>query len=334
VSVTQPDYSSFTRFSLIILNGIEVISSGLGEELGKFIRQGGNLLVFPPSAIDQVSYNSFLGTLGQAGYSGTDTTRQMVSELNAQCEIFRDVFEKNASGRLMLPENMDLPVVYRHHMIKGTSKSGIEDILKMQNGDPFLTVSGIEKGKLYLCSVPLEDTWSNFPRHTLFVPVIYRIAILSEALPQLYYYLGSNDPIEIYNDSLPAKEVYKIRKLDSDFEFIPETRSTGGNLLLFPHDQVKEAGHYQISEGTRILQGIAFNYDRHESELACYSLADLQNGLKHAGVKYFTVIQAKKNPLTQQVIEMSQGTPLWKIFIILTLLFIAGEIILIRLMKD
>jgi hypothetical protein len=334
VPVSQLDYSSFARFPLIILNGIEVISSGLGEELGKFIRQGGNLLVFPPSAIDQVSYNSFLGTLGQAGYSGTDTTRQMVSELNAQCEIFRDVFEKNASGRLMLPENMDLPVVYRHHMIKGTSKSGIEDILKMQNGDPFLTVSGIEKGKLYLCSVPLEDTWSNFPRHTLFVPVIYRIAILSEALPQLYYYLGSNDPIEIYNDSLPAKEVYKIRKLDSDFEFIPETRSTAGNLSLLPHEQVKDAGLYYISESSQVLQGLAFNYDRHESDMSCFTVSEIQEMLKHSGVKYFEVIKAKNIPITKQIREISQGTPLWKIFIILTLLFIAGEVILIRLIKD
>jgi hypothetical protein len=334
VPVSQLDYSSFVRYPLIILNSLEELSSGLSEELGKFIRQGGHLLVFPAARIDAGSYNSFLGALGQASYAGIDSTRQMISELNAQGEIFTDVFEKNASGRLILPENMDMPVVYRHHIIRETTRSGIEDILKMQNGDHFLVVSGIDKGKLFLCSVPLDADWSNFPKHTLFVPSIYRIAILSEAAPSLYQSIGSNDPIEILNDSIPAKEVYKIRKLDSDFEFIPETRSTGGNLKLLPHDQVKDAGLYYISEGSQVLQGLAFNYDRRESELACYSLDEIRNGIKQSGIKYYAVLQAKKIPITKQIHEMSQGTPLWKIFVLLTLLFIAGEIALIRLIKE
>jgi hypothetical protein len=334
VSINQLDYSSFVRFPLILLNGIEELSSGLSEELAKFIRQGGDILVFPSVKINTESYTSFLGALGLPSYSGLDTTKQVVSELNIQGEIFKDVFEKDASGKMVLPDNADMPVVSRHYVIRESSKSGLEDILKMQNGNHFLCVSKVDKGRFYLCSVPLDDKWSNFPMHTIFVPAIYRIALLSEASPQFYHYVGSNDPIEILNDSIPAKEVYKIRKIDTYYEFIPETRSTGGHLLLFPHDQVKEAGHYQISEGTRVVQGIAFNYDRHESELDCFSADDLRKGLKQIGVKYFAVIQAKKNPLTQQVIEMSQGTPLWKIFIILTLLFIAGEIILIRLMKD
>ena len=334
VPFSQLDYSSFSRFPLIILNGLEELSSGLSEELKKFIKQGGNLLVFPASRFNFGSYNLFLGALGQPGYSGIDTTRQMISELNAQSEIFTNVFEKNFSGRLILPENMDMPVVYKHYIIRETTKSGIEDILKMQNGEHFLMVSGIDKGKLFLCSVPLDDAWSNFPKHTLFVPSIYRIAILSEALPSLYQYVGSNDPIEILNDSIPAKEVYKIRKLDSNFEFIPETQSTGGNLKLFPHGQVKDAGFYFISEGSEVLQGLAFNYNRQESELACYSVDEIQNGLKQSGIKYFAVMQAKKIPITKQIHEMSQGAPLWKIFIFLTLLFIAGEIALIRLIKE
>jgi hypothetical protein len=334
VSVSQLDYSSFERFPLIILNSLEELSSGLSNELVKFIKQGGNLLVFPASRINPGSYYSFLGSLGQTGYTGIDTIRQMISELNAQSEIFRDVFEKSASGRLILPENMDMPVVYKHYIIKETSTSGIEDILKLQNGEHFLMASRIDKGRLFLCSIPLDDSWSNFPKHTLFVPSIYRIAVLSEGTPSLYQYIGSDSPIEILNDSLPEKEVYKIRKLDSDFEFIPEIQSNTGNLKLLPHDQVKNAGLYYISEGSQIIQGLAFNYDRQESELACYTSTEIQNGLKQSGIKYFALIQAKKIPITKQIHEMSQGTPLWKIFIILTLLFIASEIALIRLMKE
>ena len=227
-----------------------------------------------------------------------------------------------------------MPVVYKHYTIRENTRSVIEDILKLQNGQHFLCLLKTGKGKCYLCSVPLEDTWSNFPRHTLFVPAIYRIILLSEFSPTLYHFVGSNDPIEILNDTVPAKEVYKIRKNGSNYEFIPETRSSGGNLLLYPHDQVKDAGHYNILESGQVLQGIAFNYNRQESELACYSASELRNGLKQSGIKNFAVIQAQKKPLTQEIIEISQGTPLWKIFIILALLFIAAEIALVRLMKE
>jgi hypothetical protein len=146
--------------------------------------------------------------------------------------------------------------------------------------------------------------------------------------------MGTDDPIEIMNDSVQDKEVYKIRKLDSEFEFIPEIQSNAGNLKLLPHDQVKNAGLYYISEGSQVIQGLAFNYDRRESELSCYTLDEIQSGLKHSGIKYFAVMQAKKIPITKQIHEISQGTPLWKIFIILTLFFIAVEIALIRLIKD
>ena len=68
--------------------------------------------------------------------------------------------------------------------------------------------------------------------------------------------------------------------------------------------------------------------------MSFFTTDELKTGLKQASVKYFAVIQAKKSPLTKQITEMSQGTPLWKIFIILTMIFIACEIALIRLMRE
>jgi hypothetical protein len=334
VIAAQLDYSSFSRFPLIILNGVGEISSGLSDELEKFIRQGGNLLLLPAPRIDALSYNTFLASLQQPLYGTVDTTRQKASDLNVQCEIYKDVFERNASGRLVLPENIDMPAVLRHYIIRASSTSGIEPVLKMQNGDLFLAASKVGKGKLFLCSVPLDDSWSSFPKHTLFIPTFYRIAILSEAAPSLYHYLGSNEPIEITDDTVPAKEVYKIRKLDTGFEFIPETRSEGGRLNLLPHDQVKEAGLYQVTEGNRIIQGLAFNYDRHESDMTCYLPDQLMKGLKESGIRNYSVMLAKNKPITRQIHEMSQGTPLWKLFIVLTLFFIAAEIAIIRLVKE
>jgi hypothetical protein len=332
--VKQLDYSSFMRYPLIILNGIEELSTGLSEELKRFLDGGGNLLIFPASDINADSYNSFLSSLELPVFSGIDTTRLRVTGLNSLSRIYNDVFEKDASGRVVLPDNMDMPVSFKHYVTGASTHSGQEVLLKLQNDQSFLGVSGVRKGFVYLSSVPLEESWSNFMKHPLFVPTLYRIALLSQSSPALYYRVGSDNPIEIRNDTTPDDKVFIIRKLDSDFEFIPELRSIGGSLALFPHDMAREAGHYNVCQGKQVVHGVAFNYNRTESDLRCFSVSELQKELKHSSIKYHALFQGKKAPLTKEILEMSQGTPLWKLFIILTLVFLAIEVILIRIMKE
>ena len=327
----QLDYSSFQRFSLIILNGISSLSSGLGSALNQYLKSGGDLQIYPSGKMDIPAYNSFLNGMGLPGIIGKDSTRMKIGEVNTQDMIFADVFEKDAGGKIHLPENIDFPSVKGHYTYSKSTKSKTEILLKLQNGDPFLSKSEVEKGSVFLFAIPLEESWSNFPKHPLFVPTQYRIALLSKPNPSLSYLIGSDDPIELSNDSLQVSEVCKIRKSESEFEFIPEVRSNGTPMLLYPHHQVKEAGHYLIMEGNRILRGIAFNYNRHESDMGCYNSADLEKILKTAKIKYYSVLQKSSKPLAGQIREMQQGTPIWKYFILLVLLFLAIEIGLVRL---
>jgi hypothetical protein len=334
VPVKQLDYSSFVRFPLIILHNIERLPSGLTEELRKYLDRGGNLVLFPAPQPDTNSYDVFLGSLGLPVYTSIDTTRMKVAELNPLSDVYTDVFEKDASGRVIFPENMDMPSVFRHFIITGSTRTGMEKLLTLQNGQLLLGASVMEHGRVYLSAVPLEEKWTNFMKHPLFVPTMYRIALLSQVSPSLYNKTGTNDPIEILNDTTPGSEVYKLQKLDSDFEFIPEIRSSGSRLLIFPHDLVKDAGHYNILSGKLLIHGVAFNYNRSESVLTYDSPSDLQKELKQSGLKDFHVFQKVKTPLTKQILEMNQGTPLWKLFIIFALIFLALEIIFIRMMKD
>lgn len=330
----QFDYSSFSRYSLIILNGLEEFSTGLVQELNRYAGDGGNILVFPPEKITGDSYNSFFSALGIAGFAGIDTARQRVSELNAESPIFRDVFEKNAAGKIILPDNVDLPVVFRHYILGSMIRTDHEDLLKLQNGQSFFNVTHQGRGSVYLCSVPLSESWSSFPKHTVFVPVLYKIALLSQHSQPLYYSIGRNDAIGLDKDSIPSREVYPVRKAEGGFEFIPGIRSTGSEVVLLPNDQIREAGHYNVMDGGNILHGLAFNYDRKESDLTCYSLGELDNILNRSGLKYFALFSPKKAPLTNQIREINQGKPLWKLFIILALLFFALEIALVRLIKS
>jgi hypothetical protein len=330
----QLDFSSFGSYPLIILNGVSNISSGLKQEITRFVMNGGNILVFPTERADQQGYNELLSALGAPLLTGIDTSRLKVSDLNTDNQIFRDVFEQDASGKITLPDNADLPVVFRHYRFSKLSRSSTDDLIKLQDGESFLTVTKAGKGKIFLASVSLDEKSSTFPRNTIFVPTLFKIALLSQPLLPLYYSLSADDGIPVETDSLRNKEVYRIKKATTDFEAIPETHSAGNVTLIYPHDQIREAGLYTLLEGSRIIQGIAFNYDRRESDLHCYTPGEVDDMLKRSALKYYSVLRGKQASLTKQILDINQGTPLWKYFVFAVLFFLLTEIILIRFLKD
>jgi hypothetical protein len=329
----QLDFSSFGRYPLIILNGIKEISSGLKQEISRYVMNGGNIVVFPTDKSYPLMYNELLTIFGAPVITGIDSTHINVSEINTESPVFRDVFERDASGKIVLPENVDLPEVKWHYILSRPSKSTTEDLMKLQNGQPFLTLTKAGKGQVFLFVVPLDDKASNFPKNSIFVPVLYKIAILSVPSVPLFYSLSADNGIVIENDSLRNKEVYRIKKLNSEFESIPEMRSNGSLTRLYPHDQIKEAGLYTIMEGSRTVQGVAFNYDRRESDLHCYTGDEVSAMLKRSAVKYFAVLKGKQVSLAKQIHEINQGVPLWKYFVLGLLGFLLAEILLIRLWK-
>lgn len=330
----QLDFSSFGRFPLIILNGVKEISSGFKQEISRYVMNGGNILIFPPDKADIGRYNELLTAVSAPVISGLDTVRVNVSELNTESLIFRDVFVRDASGKITLPENADLPRVLQHYILNRRSKSVTEDLLKLQNGQSFLTVTKTGKGQVFISAVSLDEKSSNFPRNSIFVPTLYKIAILSVPSVPLFYSLSADNGIGIEVDSMKNKEVYKIRKMDSDFETIPETRSNGLVTLLYPHDQIREAGLYTVMEGSRVVQGVAFNYDRRESDLRCYTAEEINSMLKRSAVKYFSLLKGKQVSLAKQIRDINQGIPLWKYFVLGVLAFLLAEILLIRLWKE
>lgn len=326
VPVNATDYSSFPNKSLIILNAVENISSGLAQELQRFVTNGGSLLVVPPAKMDVTSYTEFLRLLNAGQFGKLNTSTQKVSLLNLAHPVFRDVFD-------YLPDNLDLPSVFSWYSISGTSSSGQEFLMKLQNGDIFLSAQSAGQGTVYLLATPLETDFSNFPKHALFVPALYKIALLSEPQNKLYYVIGRDEPIEVRKVTIQGEMVFKVKSLAGDNEFIPEQKKLGVSTTVFVHDQIRDAGNYSLQSDNTEVTGLAFNYDRKESVLGCYTAAELQEMCGKNGLKNFTVLESSAKPLADVISEMSQGIKLWKIFIILALVFLAGEVLLLRFKK-
>jgi hypothetical protein len=331
--IKKLDYGNLFSNALLILNGPEEISSGLAQEVNRYVRAGGNLVVFPPVTGKTDSYNALFSLLNVGGYSVIDTVRQRMAAINVENELYGDVFEKNAGGKVILPENIDLPMVYKHYTRKKEATSTEETLLKLQTGQPFLGTAEAGKGHVYIFASPLDESWSLFPKHTIFVPTMYKIVVMSNPTHPLFYHSGENVTIEIPADSVNDSKIYKLKKAGTDFEVIPEARKLGTGVSLLTHDQIKDAGFYLITSGNREISGAAFNFNRKESDMSCFTPAELDAQIKRFKTKEFRILKEKKSSLTHEINQIRQGKPLWKFFILAALLFLAAEIALVRLLK-
>ena len=324
------DYSLLSSYTLIILNELKTISSGLAEELKRFLSKGGSVLVFPNAESNLNSYQEFLTTLNVNYFERLDTARTKVDKINLENVIYKDVFEKKTLG----VTNLNLPVVNKHYTISKRTHSNEEFLLKLQNGDIFLSKYDVDKGKLYLSSVPLQPGFSNFAKHSIFVPTLYKIGMYSQTTHPLFYTIGDNETIETSGVST-GENVYHIRSLNTDFDVIPEYKVMMAKTEILVHNQISNAGNYGLFSGKELINGVSFNYSRNESDLSCYTANELKEKLASSSwqVANFNVIEAGAQSLKQALTEQEQGKKLWKFCIILVLLFLAIEVLLLRFMK-
>ncbi len=323
------DYSALSQNKLIILNELKTISSGLTQELNRFMNNGGSVLVFPSVDIDLNSYKEFFVGAKANYYERLDTVDTKIDKINIDNPIYKDVFDK----KTFTATNLDLPKVNSHYIISKTTQSNEEYLLKLQNGDNFLSKYDVGKGKLYTAAVSLSDKFSNFAKHAIFVPTLYKIGMYSQSTSPLFYTIGNNQTIETSN-VLTGENVFHIKGTTNNFDIIPEHKTLDSKTEINTHNQITEAGNYNLYADKDLVTGLSFNFNRKESDLNCFSADDLKKQLLTKNLSNINVIETDAQSLTQSLTETEQGKKLWKLCIILALLFLAIEVALLRFMKS
>jgi hypothetical protein len=205
--------------------------------------------------------------------------------------------------------------------------------MRLQNGDLFLVSYSSGRGKVYCSAVPLKEEFGNLPKHAIFIPTFYKIALYSIPPSKLYYTIGSEEPIDL-SKSLQSGDIpIKIKSLDGSFEMIPEHRLIDGKMRVFVRNSIETAGNYRIVQGDSILKVVSFNYNRQESNPETYSAEEFRQKLDNGGWTNASLTDGSATELPSNILLADQGKQLWKLFIILALLFLAIETLLIRFMK-
>ena len=322
-NIRNLDYSTFIRYNLIILNNISSYSGGLAQEIKKFLDNGGSVALFPGQELNVDDFRSFARILNSGYYDPLDTLDVKTSVINVENNLFRDVFEN-------IPRNIDLPSVLSYYPVNIPARTDHEVLLKMQNGRVFLYVQSVGKGQRYMFTAPLDPEFTNLPRHAIFVPAVYNMAIQSESTGRLSYTIGDDPVIEMRMIQLTGDMVFKLKGFKDDFEIIPEHRNRGFKTMIFPHDEVREAGNYRLTSGEKDVMGISFNYNRQESNLDCFTSEELKNTIEDNGLNNIEVIIESKKSFSQVIEDLSIGKRFWKWFVVIALLCLAAEVLILR----
>jgi hypothetical protein len=310
------NYAGLNSLPIVVISDVKAVSAGLAQQLKTYVAKGGTLVVFPSADADLANYRAFLQSMNAAWPEKLLTEATKVSALNRQSPVFKNVFEN-------FPENPDLPLVKKYYQLN-TSRGGADNLMKLTGGQTFWAGYTSGRGKVYVAAVPLDEAYSSLPRHALFVPTLFRIALLSGHDLPLFYTLGEDETLEIPPVQITEKQLLKLVK--GDQSTIPDVRQQEGSTMLYLSDQLRETGIYTLKKQDSTLAALAFNDNRSESDMSYLSQATLKQ-LMPSSIALLTGGNASLKGI---VAETNFGTQLWKLCIILALIFLAAEILLIR----
>ncbi|HQU76330.1 MAG: BatA domain-containing protein [Chitinophagales bacterium] len=311
------DYNRLADNDLIILHELDDLSSGLQSSLEKALRAGTSLLLIPGSTMNLQAVNSFLAPMGAVALEPFSGKRQ-ASSVNLQHAIFDGVFDR-------VPKNLALPFQQNGWAIKPSVRSDGESVISFADGTPMVYSMPAGSGTLYLLGTPLDQAHTDLPgQGAIFVPMIYRMALLSKGYQIPYLIAGREQWVSLAANGSAAEETVATVSGNGE-EFIAAVRQLQDHTEISLYPYAREAGFYKVSADS-VSKVIALNADRRESQLECLSV----NELKELGNDRLAVLEGSERFVADSVLRLRDGRQLWKICVILALLALASEILLLR----
>ncbi len=325
-SISNIPVVSFANYQAIVLSSVEKISTGVLNELKKYIENGGIVLFIPKNSAKITDLNQITMFFDLPSFTNKKDFDLKISKINTDDNIFLDVFDE-------IKDNSLLPKTKSYFRLNPNTLSDYATLLSAENDDKILIYKEIQNGMFYMFTTDLNKENSDFMTNPLCTPTLYNIPVFAKSDNKIYHTIGNTNSIELKNVDL--NESIKLVNTQNQFEFIINTSKIGQNKLKFSTENVNlTAGNYQIktNSGTQI-GAVSFNYDRTESDLENYTEQDLKEYVKRNNLDW--VVTTKTGEFLQNEIISSQSNKnMAKIFIILALIFILAEILTVRLLKN
>ena len=320
-NINQLDYNLLNTQDLIILNNILYFSSGLIDFLETYTNNGGSICIIPAKEVDIDHYNLLLKNLKTNLFKRNINSQVNISKINLNHKIFNNVFSSKK-----LRKDIYLPSVNEYYSLQNTNKVNKEDIFTFENGDKFLNSYNKEKGEIYLFTSSISEG-NSFTKHALFVTTFFNMALQSVGSENLYYTIDKRNKIRFKKSNPNLENIYHLKSENTDI--IVEHLIENKNRYLSTHNQIQQANHYQITQEYKLLSYISFNYSREESNTEEYKESELVNFINLNNIQNTSIFLSDLN-MNENLNKLDKDKEYWKLFLLLSLIFILIEILLIK----
>ena len=324
------NYAKLLQANVVLLNAVSGIDAGLLDGLRAVLKRGGSVVVVPSvveasrSAYQRLFKQLGLGEVQWEAKSARPELRE-VAMPSRQEPFFRDVFGANQ-------RDVTMP---RVAPVLQWARTGT-DILRLRDGGSYLAGFASGAGKVYVFSAPFAKDYSDFVTHALFVPVMYRMAMLSyrnEQLPAYRLGQGTTVALGLTREAGSAQggaDAAGFRLVKDSLTLIPAQRVVGQEVRLDLPVGMDTPGFYRVQRGGKVLTTLAFNQDKRESELAAYSADELRQmiGPNRPNIRVLEGGADGRNLAKFQAEQTAR--PLWRYFVALALVGLLAEALLIR----
>ncbi len=312
----QINYADFNNYETIILNEPINLSDGLMAMLQKIVADGKSLIIIPSEKTNLPSLNKLLNTFQIPNLIALQANEQKIKELNISDKIFTGVFNN-------FSENMQFPTIKKYFSQQNTA---LEAILKLNDGTVVLQKNKYKKGSVYLYSFSLDPSFGDFAMHPLMVPMFLRIPQISNYDLQLAYEIGKQNKLNIATISNPISEQNQYLLTIGSQQWIPEWKIINSNSILLIPAEINQAGWLSLQNKQQNIRAIALNYNRSESNLSYLN----SSALSDFGFKTAIIYEASFHNFKNTIAQDNFGLQLWKICVILALVFLASEVLILR----
>lgn len=312
------DFSEFNKYSLIILNSLRTLPSGLVSELKNFRQNNGDIIIIPDNQLDLSSFSNSMREMSLPYYSKLNERENRVMIIDDNNSLFKDVFTSKE-------KDMEKPVSKRYFSLSQAKTLSNQVLFEFENKESFLSLSQDKDSKVYIFTSNLSSDNTNFVSQALFVPTLWNMALFSQKIPQTFYFLSGDNNIDITSSVNSTNlEVLHIKSLDNKVSVIPQITKANNRIMINPINTPLKSGNYNIYNKEELITGVSFNYDRRESEMRFLSNTQLKNKIKPMKTN-FKVLDTKNQMISSFIEKTKNNNILFPIIFILLLASIGFE---------
>jgi hypothetical protein len=326
VNASSVSTEAIQSSNFIVIQGVQSLSPQLIGDLSSYIEQGGTAFLVPHSVSDLLSYNNLLGRCNSVQLGSKSNTALSAIAVDLNNSFYSPAFER-------LQNNASLPSANLHFPLNNGNLQSIP-LISFQDNTPLLAQTNFGKGRLFVCAVSSLKTESTFLSHALFPVSLLRAAETSAAAQQLYYQLGKESYITLSHTPTTAEGLFEISSTNNSKSFIAQSRSVGGQTEVFLPAEISESGFYVVKENGANIMPLAMNFNNSESNIEIVRPDELIKLSQQIGLAEFSVKEANAEMLQSLATELGGGISLWKYLVYAALLFLALEIIFIKIWKS